>query len=105
MLNTKNYAEVREEIEALRAVQYYVPQYTVFGDDNWASIGVQIDALVDDWDEDNIDEVYDGGDITDHERDAAFDVIAWRDGNYEEWEAEDGTLVDSPSLDWAQLAK
>ena len=63
MLNTKTYAEVREEIEALRAVQYYVPQYTVFVDDNWASIGVQIDALVDDWDEDNIDEVYDGGTV------------------------------------------
>lgn len=101
----KTYLEVQEEIEALKAVKYSVPRYTLFYDDNWDAIGAQIDALRYDMSEDDVYDLYDHGDLTDHGRDSVLEAIAWRDGDYEEWEAEDGAVVDRPSMDWALLAR
>lgn len=100
-MSHKTYLEVKREVEE---VQLEVPHYTMFNDDNWAAIGAQIDALRDDMSEDDVCDLYDSGDLTDHERDNALEAIAWRDGDYDEWEAEDGTVIDRPSMDWALLA-
>jgi hypothetical protein len=97
--------EILDEVDALRAIKPNVPQLTLFGDDNWEAIEAQVAALIGSWSEDAVYDYYDDGELNDNERDAALDVIAWREGDYEDWEAEDGTVVDSPSLDWAQLAK
>jgi len=53
--------EIRDEINALREIKPTVRRFTAFGDDNWAAIDVQIDALDGEW---NISDADDDGDMS-----------------------------------------
>ena len=100
----KTAQEINDEIKALAAMKESVSRYTVFGDDNWSAIETQIDALRDEWTDNDAYDALDEGDINDHEHGAALDAIAWRDGYYEEYE-KDGEIIDRPSLSWKSLVR
>jgi hypothetical protein len=98
----KTAQEINDEIKALEAMKESVRRYTVFGDDNWSAIETQIDALRDEWTDNDAYDALDEGDINEHEHGAALDAITWRDGYYEEYE-NGGELIDRPSLSWKSL--
>ena len=100
----KTAQEIRAEIEALRKMKLDVRHYTAFGDDNWLAIDRQIEALVDEWTDDDAYDALDEGDISEHEFQAASEAIAWANGDYDEYE-EDGEDIDRPSMSWKTLVE
>lgn len=98
----KTAQEINDEIKALEAMKESVRRYTVFGDDNWSAIETQIDALRNEWIDNDAYDALDEGDINEHEHGAALDAITWRDGYYEEYK-NGGELIDRPSLSWKSL--
>ena len=101
----KTAREIRDEIDALREIKPTVRRFTAFGDDNWAAIDRQIEALVDEWTDDNAYDALDEGDISEHEFQAASEAIAWVNGDYDEYEDDDGEIIDRPSLSWKSLVE
>lgn len=87
--------EIQKEIAALKELRPKVRHYTVFDDNNRAAIGVQIDALECDWDDDDIDQYLDDEEINEFEAGNAREAVAWRDGSGES----------SPSAEWAELVQ
>jgi len=104
MKTTKTVQEINDEIKALEAMKESVRRYTVFGDDNWSAIETQIDALRDEWTDNDAYDALDEGDINEHEHGAALEAIEWRDGYYDECE-KDGEIFDRPSLSWKSLVR
>ena len=100
----KTASEMRDQVKPLTEIKPKVRRYSTFGDDNWAAIDRQIEALVDEWVDGNARDALDEGDISLHEFDAACEAIAWADDVYEEYE-EDGEIVDRPSLSWKSLVQ
>ena len=96
----KTASEIRDEVKALTEIKPKVRRYTVFGDDNWAAIDRQIEALVDEWTDNDVRDLQD--DLTEHEFQSAREAIAWVYDVYEEYE-KDGEIVDRPSLSWKSL--
>lgn len=103
-MTTKTQKEIQDEITALKEVKPFVPRFTFFGDINWAAIDVQIEALYESWDFFDVDDLYDNGDLTDHDRDNAYSAINWMNGDFDGYENDDGDLIDSPSASWRELA-
>ena len=99
MKTTKTVQEINDEIKALEAMKESVRRYTVFGDDNWSAIETQIDALRDEWTDNDAYDALDEGVINGHEHGAALEAIEWRDGYYDECE-KDGEIFDRPSRSW-----
>jgi hypothetical protein len=97
--------EINMEVEMLKEIQYSVPHYTLFGDDNWEKIAVQIEALEGCWNEDTAWDCFFVDEISDSEREAALKAIDWCNGTFDPYETDDGVLIDSPSKDWAELTK
>lgn len=86
--------QIGMEIAKLRAMKPSVRRYTTFGDDNWAKIDAQIQALEEGMtDEDTYDEWPDNsqGDV----RYNAQDAIFWANGKEKE----------APSKGWKRLTK
>jgi len=100
----KTAQEIHAEVDALRKMKPDVRHFTAFGDDNWAAIDRQIEALVGEWTDDNAYDALDEGDISEHEFQAASEAIAWVNGDYDEYE-EDGEIIDRPSLSWKSLVE
>lgn len=98
----KTAQEINDEIKALEAVKESVRHYTAFGDDNWSAIETQIDALRNEWTDNDAYDALDEGDINEHEFQAASEAIAWAEGAYDEYE-DDGEIIDRPSLSWKSL--
>jgi len=98
----KTASEIRDEVKALTEIKPKVRRYTVFGDDNWAAIDRQIEALVDEWTDNDVRDLRD--DLTEHEFQSAREAIDWANGDYDEYE-EDGEIVDRPSLSWKSLVQ
>lgn len=97
--------EINDEVKALKEIQYSVPHYNLFGEDNWQAIAVQIDALDGYWSEQDAYYYFGNDKINESELDNALSVIAWRNGEYGELGFVNGELIDSPSRDWKQLVK
>jgi hypothetical protein len=100
----KTVFEINDEVDALREIKKLVPQYNFFGDSIWDQIDRQIEALVDEWTDDDAYDAIDEGDISQDEFDMVCEAIAWAEGAYEEYE-EDGETIDRPSLSWKSLVK
>ena len=98
----KTASEIRDEVKALTEIKPKVHRYTVFGDDNRAAIGRQIEALVDEWTDNDVRDLQD--DLTEYEFQSAREAIDWANGDYDEYE-EDGEIVDRPSLSWKSLVQ
>ena len=98
----KTASEIRDEVKALTEIKPKVRRYTVFGDDNRAAIGRQIEALVDEWTDNDVRDLQD--DLTEYEFQSAREAIAWVYDVYEEYE-KDGEIVDRPSLSWKSLVQ
>lgn len=97
--------EIRAEVDTLRKMKLDVRHFTAFGNDNWLAIDRQIDALVDEWTDDDAYDVLDEGYISEHEFQAASEAIAWANGDYDEYEDDDGEIIDRPSLNWKSLVE
>jgi len=95
--------EVRDEVKALSEIKPYVPHFTLFSDDNWQAIDRQIEALVDEWEEDDAWDLNESGDLNEHDFSAVREAIEWADGDYEPYD-EDGHVIDRPSMSWKSLA-
>lgn len=98
----KTAQEIHAEVDALRKMKPDVRHFTAFGDDNWAAIDRQIEALVDEWTDNDVRDLRD--DLTEHEFQSAREAIDWANGDYDEYE-EDGEIVDRPSLSWKSLVQ
>lgn len=94
----KTTSEIRDEVKALTEIK------AALGDDSLTAIDRQIEALVNEWTDDDAYDALREGDISQHEFDAVCEAIAWADGDYGEYE-EDGEIVDRPSLSWKSLVQ
>lgn len=86
--------EIDTEIKALEEMKPRVRRTTYFGDDNHAAIEAQLEVLRGNVDEDEIQDKFDDGEWTEHERDNAQQAVDWM---------EEYTDEGSPSENWQEL--
>lgn len=79
--------EIETEILALEACKDYIPHYTLFGDDNWRKVSLQIEYLRGDIDT-TTDEFNE--EFSNDEQSAVLEAQDWEEGNCDE----------SPSSGW-----
>ena len=72
-------AQIKKEIETLKAMKPKVRRYSMFNDDHHAAIDAQIEVLENDLDLEAIDEQFEGEVHTN-----AQDARSWLDGEHEE---------------------
>ena len=82
----KTQEEINLQIEGLKNSKKTLPQFSMFGDDNWAKIDAQLDVLEgkkdpDDFYVDETAEEFEEGDNDVYT--AAEDAEMWMDGNYD----------------------
>jgi hypothetical protein len=99
----KTVTEIRDEVKALTEIKPFIPHFTLFNDDNWQAIDRQIEALVDEWTEDDAWDLNESGDLNEHDFSAVREAIDWVDDCYEPYD-EDGYVIDRPSMSWKSLA-
>lgn len=89
----KTQKQIDAEIETLKSQKPRVPNFTAFGDDNWAAIDVQIEVLEKEMDQDAIDAKW-PMDGEYHFYTAGCEAMDWRDED-----------EDAPSKNWKSLVK
>jgi hypothetical protein len=80
----KTEAQIDAEIAVLSKMKPTVRHYSMFGDDHWQHIDVQIEVLEERMDEDEIADRYDDAD----DNAAAYEAVKWMKGEEEEGLAE-----------------
>lgn len=87
--------EVQAEIEALRAIaaKPTFRKTTLFGDSNTEAIEAQIDVLEDGLSEEDVSDLEESGDLTEHAATSARDASLWLYGEND----------DRPSAEWEGL--
>jgi len=88
--------QIKAEIKALEELRPRVRHHTIFGGDNRAAIDVQIRVLKGEIDDFDIDDLFDEEELTEHERDSAWEAANWMEGEGE---------TDTLSENWQPLAK
>lgn len=72
--------DIKDEIEALKAVRPKVKPHSIFGDDNLAMLDAQVDVLENNLDPDDIYDKYDHTDASEYVLEGALEANNWRDG-------------------------
>lgn len=91
-MSDKSAVEISNEIAALEGCKAYAPHFSMFGDDNWKKLDLQVEALKGDIDT-TTDEFEE--DFTDDEKSAITDAIEWLEGREDE----------APSSGWDHFKK
>ena len=76
----KTKEQITKEIEALKTVRPNVRPTSMFGDDNLGSVDAQIAVLEQDFDDDEIYDVYDRTSSSEYILEAALVARQWMDG-------------------------
>ena len=76
----KTKEQITKEIEALKTVRPKVRPTSMFGDDNLGGVDAQISVLEQDFDDDEIYDVYDRTSSSEYILDAALVARQWMDG-------------------------
>lgn len=84
MANKPTPKEVKAEIAALKEMKPKVRRFTLFGGDNHAAIDAQLSVLEDELTEDEVYELRDSGEFTEHQVEHALEAIEYLDGYCEE---------------------
>lgn len=86
--------EIEAEVKKLEEMKPRVPPRTFFHDDNHAAIDAQIEVLKGEVDVDEIENMAESGEWTDHERSNAMQALDWMEENNDD---------PSPSEGWSEL--
>lgn len=73
----KTNEEIKQEIEALKAIRPNVRPYSIFGDDNLAQLDAQVAVLSGCMDEDDIYDEYDHADVDGNVLESALHAWQW----------------------------
>ena len=90
MNKPKTEKEIEAEVKKLKKILPTVRRFTVFGDDNHSAMDAEIRVLEDRLTLDDVQELEDDGDFTEHQSESAIYAVEWLNG-----ESEDKTLSEN----------